>query len=67
MNARDSRGGMPLHPAALRGHKDLVELLIMSGADVNAKDARGMTALDLAKQRGHTEVVELLRKHGAKE
>ena len=31
----------PLHNAATKGHKEVVELLIAAGADVNAKDGIG--------------------------
>jgi ankyrin repeat protein len=51
----------------VRGHKDVVELLIAKGADMNAKDNKQQSALSLAKEQGHEEIVELLLKHGAKE
>jgi ankyrin repeat protein len=35
----------PLHLAASRGNKDLVQLLIAAGAEVDAKDSRGRNAL----------------------
>ena len=56
----------PLHWAAYRDHKEIVELLIAEGADVNAKDA-GTTPLDWAVYEDHPEIADLLRKHGAKE
>ena len=57
----------PLHWAAERDHKSVVEMLISHGADVNTRDYDGRTALSLSKEGGHAEIVELLRKHGAKE
>ena len=58
-------GGItPLHWAAWRGRKEIVELLIANGADVNAKEIGGDTPLDdvlLDK-----ETADLLRKHGGK-
>ena len=55
----------PLHWAAYRDHKEIVELLIAEGADVNAKDA-GTTPLDAAIEDNQTETADLLRKHGGK-
>ncbi len=66
MNAKDKGGGTPLHNAALKGHKELAELLIDSGADVNAKDYVGNTPLDRAVGGNHKETADLLRKHGGK-
>ena len=56
--------GTPLHSAAMGGHKEVIELLIASGADVNVKTKRGRTPLDLVIRR--PELAALLRKHGGK-
>jgi ankyrin repeat protein len=49
MMVEELRSGMtPLHAAARKGLKKVVELLIHEGADVNAKDDDGDTPLDLA-------------------
>ena len=53
----------PLHEAATEAHKEVVELLIASGADANAKDYGGDTPLDVAED---DEIITLLRKHGGK-
>jgi ankyrin repeat protein len=66
VNAKDENGYTPLHPAALNGHKEIVELLIAKGADVNAKDNDGKTPLDSAIDFKHTETANLLREHGGK-
>jgi ankyrin repeat protein len=66
VNARDAEGQTPLHRAATRGYKDLVELLIAKGAEVNAKHKNGQTPLQMAASEGHKEVVEFLKKHGAR-
>ncbi len=43
VNERDDYGWTPLHPAAVFGHKEIVELLIAKGATVNAKANDGRT------------------------
>ncbi len=63
----------PLHAAAagdnsgkIRGHKEIVELLIAAGADVNAKGGfAGGTPLLGAAALGHKEIAELLLAEGA--
>ena len=61
----------PLHAAARKGLKEIVELLIHEGADVNAKITSGgsnknKTPLDFAIQYKKPETADLLRKHGGK-
>jgi ankyrin repeat protein len=56
----------PLHEGAYNGHKEIVELLINSGADVNTMKIDGMTPLDMATFGNHNEIIDLLRKHGGK-
>ena len=60
VNAKDLNGRTLLQLAALKGHKEVAELLIAEGADVNAKTNSGWTPLVVAAVRGHKEVVELL-------
>ena len=43
--SKDNKGKTPLHWAALSGHKDVVELLLASKAEVNAKNNDGQTPL----------------------
>ncbi len=67
MTVEELKAGMtPLHAAAGKGLKEIVELLIAEGADVNAKDDKGRTPLDLAIINNETEIADLLRKHGGK-
>ena len=70
VNAKGKYGRTPLHYAATRGLKKIIELLIARGADVNTKievgDYKGQTPLDGAIQWNHTETATLLRKHGGK-
>lgn len=53
-------GYTPLHVACSFGHKDMVLLLIESGADVHALN-EGETPFGLARIRGHVEIRELMR------
>ncbi len=70
VNAKGKYGRTPLHYAATRGLKKIIELLIARGADVNTKievgDYKGHTPLDGAIQWNHPETADLLRKHGGK-
>ena len=55
-----------MHYAAIKGHKELAELLIANDADVNAKTLADDTPLDEAIRNKRTETADLLRKHGGK-
>ncbi|HUU17930.1 MAG TPA: ankyrin repeat domain-containing protein [Sedimentisphaerales bacterium] len=67
MSTGVSRPGTPLLSAVSRGHREVVNLLLVNGANVNAKDNDDRTPLSLAKDKGYEKIVELLRRHGAKE
>jgi ankyrin repeat protein len=51
--------------AAYNGAKDIVELLLASGASVHVLDGNDQTPLHIASVRGHKDVVELLIANGA--
>ena len=55
----------PLHMAAGKGHKAVVELLVVTGTKVNAKSVTGETPLHYAASAGHKEVVAVLLANGA--
>ena len=58
-----TRGGTPLHEAAIRGRGDLVCWLLANGANPNARNARRCTPRDLALLFGpHTEVAAQLER-----
>ncbi|XP_048252515.1 ankyrin repeat and KH domain-containing protein 1-like [Haliotis rufescens] len=59
----NSRGGgsrTPVMRAALRRHRDVVELLVSKGADVSLVDEDGDNTLHLACYRGHLETVKFV-------
>jgi TonB family protein len=60
ISSKSTEGFAPLHWAAGKGHKDRVELLLASKADVSVKDRFGLTPLHIAALSGHKDVVELL-------
>jgi ankyrin repeat protein len=57
---KDERGLTPLHAAAGKGRKEVVELLLAGGADANGRDDNGWTPLHWAAIYGHPEVAALL-------
>jgi ankyrin repeat protein len=65
ISSKDNQGWTPLHTAAAYGHKEIVELLLASNAEVNAKDNGGGTPLCFAASNGKKEVAELLLAKGA--
>ena len=64
MNPEPRRPFTPLHMAVDWGYKEIVELLLVNGADVNVKDEFGDTPLDWSIGLDQKEIADLLRKHG---
>ncbi|KAL0435653.1 UNVERIFIED_CONTAM: Serine/threonine-protein phosphatase 5 [Sesamum radiatum] len=61
----DSKGMTSLHYAAETGNKELMQLLLLKGADIEAKSVYG-TPLQCAASSGSLESVRFLLGHGAK-
>lgn len=59
------QGRLPLHYAADYGQADVLDYLIIKGANVNAPDKYGITPLLSAIFEGHTDSVKLLLEKGA--
>ena len=56
-----SREGMtPIGMACLRGHQDVVRMLLENGANKDKADGDSATPLGLASQGGHKQIVRLL-------
>jgi ankyrin repeat protein len=64
-NSLDKDRDTPLHVASLKGHTDVVKMLLDRGAKANAKDRWGLTALHVAARGGYQDIAELLLSHGA--
>ena len=73
VNKKNEDGWTPLHIAASKNHKTIVELLIENGAEINSLGETssifiwqgGFTPLHYAAVNGHKEIVELLINKGA--
>ncbi|MCA8970400.1 MAG: ankyrin repeat domain-containing protein [Planctomycetes bacterium] len=66
VDVADDDGTLPLHAAVEARQLDLVERLLVAGADVDARDFEDRTALDIAIARSDGVVIALLEKHGAR-
>jgi ankyrin repeat protein len=53
----------PLHIAAAKGYKHIVQLILTHGGKIDIKDDKKQTALEIAAQNGFNEIVEILKKH----
>ena len=60
VNAVDNLGMTPLHWASLKGHVELIRLLLFYGADVNARDSffGGATPVGVAKLLNFSDIAE---------
>lgn len=64
INAREKTFGLTaLMQAAVQGHADVVQVLLLHGADPKLKSSAGQTARLLAETRGHQEAAGLLARY----
>ena len=61
----DHIGWTPLHYACTKGHLEVAQYLIASGANVNSESLNGTTPLMMAVQSGNEQLVKLLLDNGA--
>ncbi len=54
----------PLMHAAIRGSRDIAQLLLLAGAQINRQDPYGNTALQLAVNHGHWQLASYLEEKG---
>jgi len=64
INEPDNAETSPVQMAALKGHVDIVKLLIDAGAKIDGANRYGDTPLIDAVENSHVDVVNLLLKHG---
>jgi ankyrin repeat protein len=65
IDVKDACFWTPLMKAALNGHTEVVERLILAGADVNQIDKGGYSSLMLAASNNHSDIIDLLIRAGA--
>lgn len=65
LNAKDKNGSTVIYHAIWPGHLQIVEALLLFGADVNTVNNKQNTPLHLASTRGWTLICELLVQKGA--
>ena len=65
VNETDRYSLAPLHHAAMKGSREMVELLLAAGAQLDRRTRLNQTAQELALQHGHPEIARLLVDRGA--
>ena len=60
INVQDNIGDTPLHLACYTGHSDIVETLMLAGADETITNDEGKTPAQVAESKGHSELLKLL-------
>ena len=66
VDTKSKFGITPIYQAAFFGKTEVVQLLLLNGANVNIKDTRkGWTPLHCAIAEGHSKIIELLVDNGA--
>jgi len=65
INLKNNWKNIILINASMKGYKDIIKLILDTGADINARDQDGWTALIWSIIEGHKDVTELLINRGA--
>lgn len=53
---------VPIHEAALHGHKEVIEVLLSLNAPVNPRNVAGDVPADIAERNNNIECAEILSK-----
>jgi ankyrin repeat protein len=64
-NMNDRNGLTAMHYASSYGHKNIIEILLDSGANIHAYDAKKATPLHSAASGGYSDITRLLLDRGA--
>ena len=62
INVQDNDGNTPLHLACSYGLSDIVETLMLAGADETITNDKGKTPAQWAESEGHSELLKLLNR-----
>lgn len=65
-SGRTTEDSAPVHRAVKSGHEDVLEALLLAGANVDLENATGDTALHMAASKGRKGALEILLRAGAK-
>ena len=57
---KNSVGETPLHIAAMKGHKEIIQLLVTEGANIEVEDKHGYRPLHVAIVEDQKDMVEFL-------
>jgi uncharacterized protein len=60
----NENGSTLLHFVAVKGKREMAELLLENGAYINAKDKKGRTPAKIAALVGNDDVLRCLKLHG---
>ena len=67
INVQDNHGYTPLHLACYRGYKDIVETLMVAGADETITNDDMETPAQVAEKTGHNKLLKLLNRDSLQE
>jgi len=65
VNLAGPDGDRPIHVAARRGNRAIVQMLLKNSAEIDSPNSKGMTPLYTAIMHGRVQTAELLIKHKA--
>ncbi len=63
VDSRDAKRRTALHLAAQGGHSDVIQTLVVNGADIMAKDDYGLTAVQEARRFSQAATCSFLQQY----